>query len=313
MENGKKKSGKPFWQRMITAGFCLFLTGCTAGKPAEPGGEPSMVPNQSDLYATGTLEEVRYESSGGSMEFHSEFLADIKEDEIVEAEYWAEMSDDEITRLSHAPVDKEIWKDIVKITDTLRTFMSVRKELDCLPEVFPAPDPKFEVLDGGDYQRLYLTMTDGERRQIYACVIPQDRRFNTLRELLKEAVDPKGREIPWYEAPEINGIYIHSDQKGWSYQCTKREDEWMYRAYWKEKGKNQSYGADVSEEVWNRIHDWLVEQNVEQYAAGSGKSPGGTLYLTDGRQKSFHMPEAVAEESRRWFAELTKGLSEEQK
>ena len=266
-----------------------------------------MEPGLPDVFSQGILKEIRYEYSGGSMEFGTEFLADVTAEELVEGEYWPQERVDEICRVEHRPITTEDWQNLVKSTDQLRAFM-VKRET---PVSADNSGEELFVLDGGDYQNLYLTLELDDQTETFSYIIPQDRRFTTLRTLLYELVDPQGREIIWYEAPEIAGIWFRNEKKGYSYQCTKFEGDkqYVYRAYWTERGSSKSLRTEISEETWQRIKTFCEDNQMMDLPAGSRSETGGTLYLSDGRQYGFTADRKQAERFYAFFSELTGELN----
>ncbi|MBO7703372.1 MAG: hypothetical protein J6S26_02910 [Solobacterium sp.] len=291
-----------------------FISGCTSKKPDEGGTDVSGtdVPNPDvpDVVSVGELKEIRYEYSGGSMNPKTEFLADVTADEIVEAEFWETESADEMTIIKHQAVTEEQWADLVKITDDLRQFMVVQRQIYDDAEEKSNMEEEEMILDGGDYQNLYLTLTSGDFTETYQYVIPQDRRFQTLKDLLWELVDPKGREIVWYEAPEISGIFFQNKKKGYSYQFTQLGGEEFHRyyAYWVENGKKKSFSTKLTDEDWEPVKEFLNEQNLEELPKGSLADIGGTRYMSDGKQYGFTSDETKIEVLRAYFADYTEQL-----
>lgn len=281
------------------------VTGCGNRKP-ETGGAEEMEPNAPDLYAQGTLNEIRYEFSGGDMEYRSTFLADVTAQEIVEAEYWPEEYTTEIERIEHQPITAEQWEPIVRSVNQLRQFMAVLEE----PEPNKEDDEELIVLDGGDYENLFLTFEADGREETCSCRIPQDRRFGTLRNLLYELVDPQGREVIWYDAPEIAGIWFRNQKEEYSYQVTKFDSEEPYklRAYWVENGQKQSLITEIEDEDWEAVKSFCNDQQILELPEGYLADIGGTLYLSDGKQYGYQVDARTAETYRAFFTDLTKRI-----
>ena len=297
------------WRYRITGLLIVgLLSGCWNSQTVKPetGGTDGMEPNMPDLYAQGTLHEIRYEYGGGDMEYRTAFLADVTAQEIVEAEYWPEEYTTEPERIEHQPITAEQWAQIVRSVNQLRQFMVVQEESE------PARDDREDliVLDGGDYENLYLTMEMDGKTETYSCRIPQDRRFTTLRTILRELAEPKGREIVWYDAPEIAGIWFHNNRKDYSYQVTKFESDETYilRAYWVENGQKQSLRSNLTDEDWESVQAFCNDQHMMDLPKEPRAEIGGTLYLSDGRQYAYKADAETAETCRAFFMDLTKRI-----
>lgn len=232
---------------------------------------------------------VKYEYSGGSMCFRSEFSVEVRPCEVVRCEFWPEdMELDRVVR-EHVPVTPERWEDIRRITAELVPLMR-RYE----PPVIRGPVPR--ILDGGDYQRIFLDFGGGWVQYN----APDDRRFLTFDALLRETAHPTGREIVWYPAPEACGIFIMNEKKGWSYQLTHFGEGWRYIA---NDGKNRT-DAFVGSEVWERAKPLCDGIDLEADPADPYRDPiTATVYRTDGKQKRVKLREEEAER-------IAKGLKE---
>ncbi|MCR5624559.1 MAG: hypothetical protein K6G11_04875 [Lachnospiraceae bacterium] len=239
-------------------------------------------------FKNGTLLAVDYGFKSGTL-YGADFFAKIISNKIVKAEYCL----NECKECSSGKVENEN----VAITD--EQWSLVKKAIKGIEEILveipmkPAPRPLGEnifILDGGDKEHFYLTWgtPDGEKTIKYS--IPNDRRFTTLIALIKEIVCPAGREIVWYGAPEITGMYMIDKTLGKenSYQCTQWEDEnkWYFIMYYYEGSERKSLSKFVDEKSWNRILNVLNSHKSTEYPEGSRKMSkcSLTLYMSDGKQ-----------------------------
>jgi len=174
----------------------LNLTGCTKQPVPVP-----VPPEEKPL--PGKLVALSF-SQGSGMVARANFDIRLNREEIEETTFWPEDFELDEQSLKHVPITPEQWADVEK------AVLSLWPKLD---EYQPAAsasssDEDVFMLDGGDYTNLTLTWetADGTVKKGYAW--PSDRRALTLWDLLRELADPRGREIVWYEEPQLKEIYF---------------------------------------------------------------------------------------------------------
>ncbi|MCR4654966.1 MAG: hypothetical protein K5770_01835 [Lachnospiraceae bacterium] len=296
--------------------------GASGGAYSDPGpviqdGISADVPNPDvpDLVSEGELIGLYYEK-GGSMQARSDFMIEVNPEEIVKARYWpSDGNASEIAVIEHVPISEESWQDVVKIVNELRQFMVVnsarydklRKKAD--KENVPAgggneSHPDQYVMDDRPYTYLDLTLSARGTEDTIPYTPPQDRRFLTFENILMELVDPAGREIVWYEGPELVGIYFTNDLKGYSYQCTLNSDD-GYKFYAYSNFLKNHFTSPVTDAVWERVKALCDSNGIMDYVADDRDYKiGGTLYMSDGRQKVFEVDKKTAETLRLEFEEI---------
>ncbi len=268
-------------------------------------GEDVPNPDVPDLVSEGETKGIYY-AKGGSMQARSDFMIEVSPEEIVKARFWPTGGDDtEIKEIEHVPISEEDWQDLERIIRDLRGFMSVNSSL------YYGDSKKMEetvqVSDDRPYTHLYLTLAAKGEEDKIPYIPPQDRRFLTLENLLMELVDPIGREIVWYEEPELVGIYFSNDGKGYSYQCTNFQDSYRYYAY--SNFLKNSFVTDVSDEVWDRVNEFCDSIGILDRAIDDNDYKiGGTLYMSDGSQKCFEVDKKTAETMRAFFEETAEEI-----
>ena len=315
---------------ILMAGLLSFLSGCFGRKdPAGPGTDaPQNAPETAGAVETdpandggmpgtppGELVGIRFEMSGGSMNFHSEFGIEVTPDEIVWAEYWPEEDYGiDITRKEHVPVTEAQWGDLVRIVGDLF------EELRPVPEKTPGEDEALldgediEILDGGDYWLLYLTWRTADGDKTVQYYNTSDRREQTLVSLLMELAEPIGREIVWYEAPVISGVFYYDKKNEESLQCTRFDEGTYYfiaRYYEtpaaKKKGEKRDVTKIVSDEIWADFAAFFepLEEKLKRFPSGrTFDDPlAMTVYQSDGRQYTVRPDAETAEKIRAFFVE----------
>ena len=134
------------------------------------------------------LKRIRYESSGGSMNYHSEFEIEASAEEVIRTCYWDDnyysMSEEnaepemlaqidgsfrtdagrgQMAVREHIPYDRALWEALSEEIGYLTELLRPVEE----PKLPAMPDPDMFILDGGDYQRLYLTWeTEGAEQTV---------------------------------------------------------------------------------------------------------------------------------------------------
>ena len=311
---------RKLWRGVLTMAIILTAAaGCddlpSAPDPA-PGGEEtlSLPGTEAGKELPGELIRILYETSAGSMEPRSEFLAEVTPEKLVRAEYWPEDEDYSKPYLSekaNEPVTAEQWAEIA------RSLTEMYPALTELPGGYHDDEPMTDEngeeifeLDGGDYWHLTLTWKtgDGEER-IVQYQYPSDRRITTFDALMRELVDPVGREIVWYDPPVLNGIFIRSEEEDYSFQFTYFSSEDNY--YFISRYRDGSGKADVSRHValseWDEAGQWFAALDLERFPSGwSFHDPlTATLYFSDNTQTTVQPDGETAAKIYDYFVALT--------
>ena len=260
------------------------------------------------------LKRIRYESSGGSMCFHSEFEIEADAAEVIRTAYWSDVSyslsedraepgvleaidstfrtseKDEMTVREHIPMNTALWdalcEELGYLWEQLRP-VEKRSELT-------APDPDMFVLDGGDYQRLYLTRERDGTEQTVQYYPPSGNRWYSVIEILREMVRPVGRDLCRIGETLITELYLKAPE--YSYQITPAGNSGGY--YYFVHG-DSSDRSSITREQWLTVRDYLSGLDIP--AAGSGS--GGERYslrlkYNDGISREVKIDKGLAEEIR---------------
>ena len=307
-----------FLRRRLWPGVLIMMMILTmaAGCGDRPSPSDPASPETADAPAPelpGELVRVLYETSAGSMEPRSDFLAEVTPEELVRAEYWPEndFSQPYISEKGPEPIRPEQWADIA------RSLTEIYSVLEEAPEGYDDEAPLVDedgeeifALDGGDCWRLFLTWRtpDGEERTV-RYLYPPDRRITTFDALMRELADPVGREIVWYAPPALNGIFFRSEEGDYSFQFTysaAQDDYYFISRYPDGTGK-----ADVSRHVplsaWTDPGQWFASQELERFPSGrSFHDPlTVTLYYDDDTQTTVQPDEETAARLYDYFISLT--------
>ena len=292
-------------------GLCTLLAGCTDNEKEEEA-----VKNTVD--ETLTLAAVEYETRNG-MVYGEDISMHIQRDKIVFARYFSvekmeadEYSDGYETK-EDVPITEEQWEKISEAVEAIRPLLE-----ECKPAVFNPASTIFEATDGPNYTNFYLTWENdnGEqsRVQYYS---PGDRRFRTLLDLMEETVNPIGREIIYYEAPVMNGIYLEKGdpftgkKDSYSYQLTpdgNTENEWYFFCYYVEEGETKSYSNKLSDSDWAAFMEKCSHIDFEALEEGKSKTAELTLYYSDNTQKSVKADKETVKKLKEAF----EGMMEEE-
>lgn len=228
------------------------------------------------------LKRIRYEFSGGSMNFHSEFELEANAFEIIRTAYWNEyyfgaeesseqeklkMIDnscrtsgaDEMTVREHIPMDKKLWT-------------ALTEEMECLKEQlkpveknkFPVlPDPDMFVLDGGDYTRLWLTWdNDGDEQTVqYFC--PSGNRWYSVLAAIHEMARPVGRDLRRIGKTQITDFFLKAPK--YSYQITpiSGKNDYYFFVHGDESDKSR-----VTNEEWLTVREFLSGLDISGFKPG---------------------------------------------
>ena len=320
----------------------LTLTGCLFGKKKNDGGNkennatPTVQATGGETTATpqvtetkqddpGRLTGLRYESSGGSMEFHSEFDIDVNEKEIVHLSYYSnyyfddleyELGDDKLAKIdnegraatdanswdkylverNNVGLDSELWNVVVEEIEYLKPKLTECPEFT--KEDSAKRDSELQVLDGGDYTLLHLTWEkDGSSytRQYY---IPGGNRWSTVVRALHEMARPVGRDLKRVGPTQLTRMYLKTPD--YSYQISPVKDEPDTYYYFAYDDKNVSKKLKTAQ--WAAVRDYIDAMDL------SGTELGGysdKLYLqveyNDGNYYYYLIDKNTAKELREFI------------
>lgn len=271
---------------------------------------------KNDTLKSCVLKNIRYESSGGSMNYHSEFEIEASADEIARTAYWGgyyfgteesserekltdidnsfrtSAPDDMIVR-EHIPMDKKLWTALTEEMEYLKEQLKPVEKIR-LPI---KPDPDMFVLDGGDYQRLYLTWhIDGdEQTEQYYC--PSGNRWYSVMTILHEMSRPIGRDLRRIGETVMTEFYL--DTPKYSYQITpiKNSDEYYFFVHGDESDKSK-----VTYDEWLIVRDFLGRLDVSEFKSGKHKEK---FYLrlnyNNGINKNMKINKETSEQIREYI------------
>lgn len=141
--------------------------------------------------AAGKLVRIKYAVSSGTA-YGCDFSIDVTPQQIVSARFFSEEQMDYVL-LEQEPLEEAQWKDFERAVSELVPVLE-----EASPVVWESSeDSDMFMLDGGDTFSFALTWEEAGEERCVEYRNPNDRKFITLTELLKEAADPTGREIVW--------------------------------------------------------------------------------------------------------------------
>lgn len=284
------------------------------------------------------LAGVEYANVNG-MVYDDDLYMNIEQGRVVSARYFDNESDrdDDYADIENIPITQEQWSAIENaLLDVLPVMeQKVEKKTSVLGKLLLKNlRDNVEMTDGPQYTSVSLTWEDQTGSRIKVDYYnPDDRRFNTVIQLMREAVAPTGDEIIYYDEPELIGIYLGqgdswSGRNGeFSYQLTPvngaagydndRNDnvEWYFNAYYGENGEskklNVKVGYDIWEEAEERCDDLDIEDFPEVYSDRSKEKtdPFATLYFSDEKQITVKPDENTMEAMRIFFDGLVHELN----
>ena len=262
------------------------------------------------------LKKIRYEFSGGSMNYHSEFEIEADSEEIIRTAYWdgnyfgeeestkketlAEIdssfrtsSPDEMTVREHIPMSSVLWNALTEETGYLKEQLRPVKKND-LPKL---PDPDMFVLDGGDYQRLYLTWDIDGSEQTAQYYTPSGNRWYSVMAILHEMARPVGRDLCRIGETVITEFFLKAPE--YTYQITpvKDSDDYYFFVYGDKSDKDR-----VTREQWLTVREFLNGLDVSDF--GSGKYEDKyflRLNYNDGINKNLEINKNLAEQIREYI------------
>lgn len=265
------------------------------------------------------LKRIRYESSGGSMNFHSDFELEADADEVIRTAYWCDhyysvaeqdadrdklaeidnsfrtdTAPDEITVREHIPMDKALWDALSE------EFGYLRAQLREVEKTKPAlPSAEMFVLDGGDYTRLYLTWEkDGEEITAqYYC--PSGKRWSAVIAILHEMVRPVGRDLHRIGETQMTEMFLKAPK--YSYQITPVSGDVNY--YFFVHG-DKSPISRISREQWLSVREFLNGTDLSCFGAGKYEDKYFLrLNYNDGINKKLRINKKTAEMLREFMQE----------
>ena len=192
--------------RKITAALLMLslipaaMTGC-ANNDWEVG--------ESELRASQTLCGVEYCHTGGSV-YGQDITIILRDKELVYASYFPwEGTDDylgdgsDCITVENVPLEEGRWNEIEKAIEDILPILK-RKDIEkkgifrqLLSRIFAKNE---DVMDGeGSFSFAVVWRDDENGAELSVSYeIPDDKRFVTLLDLMKETAHPIGREIVWY-------------------------------------------------------------------------------------------------------------------
>lgn len=156
----------------------LALTGCGSQQPTALAG---------------------LEYTAGSMVGHSAFQIRLTRQELESARFWPAGESDGPVELAHVPVTGAQWTELEAVVLALYRDGALTEK----PTL-----PKKQAVDGSDGSALTLLWETAGGVTETQYLWPDDRRVLTLTALLEELADPRGREIPRFDQPELQQLIL---------------------------------------------------------------------------------------------------------
>lgn len=280
--------------------FLLCLSGCGKTQPTPTVPEEKKSP--------GTLIGVRYSQSDPTIAGY-DFSIDLTKHEIRSACFYpGELGGQAQMEKTQIPITEKQWEDVRTVIFDLYPNMEEIKESKA-----DRPNDAF-VLDGGDSTELFLVWQtqDGIEEIGYQC--PSDRRVLTLTALLRELADPQGREITWYEAPQLHKIYFSRKHR----VNTKRD--YSFQLHWAEYGEEApcweliyylgKHGAlgqgrlHLEQAHWDAFLDLAETLQLEYFPQTSDARSTCRLNYTDETYKHIALNDVTEERLKQFFVDL---------
>ena len=260
------------------------------------------------------LKRIRYECSGGSMCYHSEFEIEAAAQEIIRTAYWGDnkyslseenaqpgaledidstyrtSDNDEMTVREHIPMNSELWNALCEELEYLKGQLKPVEK----PQKPLAPVTDMFILDGGDYQRLFLTWDMGSTEQTLQYYAPSGKRWFSVLEILHEMVRPIGRELCRVGKTQITELLLKAPN--YSYQITpvKDSDEYYFFVHGDESDKSR-----VTHDRWLTVRGFLEGLDVSGFGAGRYEDKYYLrLNYNDGLNKGLKIDKKLAEQIR---------------
>lgn len=282
----------------------LCLSGCGKTRPVPTVPEERSLP--------GTLVGVNY-ATGGGMAYRTEFSIRLTKDEIEHTAYWPEdMDKNEMEERSHVPITAQQWADV-------ETVLLQLYEEGLLEEYRPAPEKVSSdvfILDGGDHTDLSLVWETDEGTEEISYYWPGDRRVLTLMDMLKELAEPIGREIVWYDPPQLDEIYFtrdhrvnterdHSFQLHWA-EYGEEEPHWELIYYLGKHGALGQGRLHLEQAHWDAFLELVEQLQLEYFPEATRSDDRFTCQLsyTDEKYKYIVLSDEAEEQLKEFFMGL---------
>ena len=310
----RKIDSKRFLGVILIMSFLTSLFGCAAQKTPQYTAAEDFPPAYEKPVPElpGKLVGVIHESSAGSMEFASEFAIDVVPGEIRHCEYWdLNVKRDEMIRKNNVPITEAQWTDVEKaVLDMWGSWEEIPEEVLNQPD--KPDDSEIFVLDGGDYNRWWLSWetADGTKKVRYYA--PADRRILTLDAVLEELVHPTGRKIEWQEPPALSGATYINDTTDMSFQCNwwnlpeGPKEGYRFIVRFKEGSEKVDIYDKTDDAVWNAAKPAFAWLNPDDFEHGSYQDKIMlSLYYSDGTQDSLKLDKKTAAAIEPYLRQLT--------
>ena len=245
----------------------------------------------------GRLVGLKYESSGGSMNHHSEFDIEVNASEIVYTTYYADFYfddlegeadeaklaeidgvgrvvpkddgwvDEELVERRHAPVSAELWQVLAEEFEYLKPELVECGETT--REDIWKWESEHEVLDGGDYQLLHLTWESDAGTYTAQFQVASGRRWFTIFETLHEMVRPVGRDLRRIGKKQLVEMYLCTTRDSYQITPVREEDSYYFFIH------DETYGGRKSKrltpEQWYVVRDYLNALDRSELKPGAYK------------------------------------------
>lgn len=280
----------------------MLLTGC--GKtPPTPKVPDTPVP-------PGTLVGVSCSESNPTIAGY-DFSIDLTREEIQHTCFYpGEMGGCEPVEKSHIPITEKQWENVQAVILELYPHMEETKA-----DKTSRQNDAF-VLDGGDSTELSLTWETQDGMVEIGYRWPADRRVLTLIALLRELADPQGREIVWYEAPQLNRIYFSRKHR------LNSKRDFSFQLHWAEYGEEEpcweliyylgKHGAlgqgrlHLKQAHWDTFLAFAEQTQLEYFpeAASSDDFFECRVSYTDETYKNLALNDETEEKLKQFFMDL---------
>lgn len=229
------------------------------------------------------LKRICYETSGGAMNFHSEFELEASADEVIRTSYWKDFVFDRVEQEStrekldeidnsyrtnagaealivreHIPMDKELWDALSEEMEYLKEQLEPIKS----KPAFSLPKDVF-VLDGGDYTRIYLTWEDGDEEKTAQYCAPNGRRWSAVIDILHEMARPLGRDLHRIGKTQLADMLLKAPE--YSYQISPIQGGSDY--YFFVHGDKSPINKLTSKQ-WSAVRDSLNGMDFSKFGPG---------------------------------------------
>lgn len=280
-----------------------------------------------------TLVGAEYDTVNGMM-YGADLHLTIRNDRLVYARYFDPAQEAEVS------AEREDYKTKEDIAISREEWQSLQEAIEAILPLLQEVVPK-KTSGVLEKSKDYLFATDGPNESSFYLIwqnedgteervqyfIPNDRRFRTVLAIMEEIANPIGREIVYYDPPELNGIYmknhsgIFSKKKQYSYQLTfdtalpdeepLTQPRWRLNAYYYRNGVKEGRHALVTEQVWKPVQKICEELKLEQCPSAAWDDKVNlTLYYTDGKYQIVRPDKQTMEALRSYFDELLEDIGE---